>query len=298
MKIQTILNEVPIQDVDHEGDFNKSSSFRHARDRRIVSNPAYITKVREKFGKVKQNINILFVNTPQGNRHTEVGEVSKDWIKDELGENTLNKINNMNTGNAITIIFTNNKGDQRVSMTPWILAHRMMHVFARETPGGSSDVTKSYRAAADNILRYTSEYIMPYYFGYNKKFPDSYSGMTRSQGRHGFFTDDSQRKSQREKQLFFKYLFQEIGTFRSARDNKLRDWFEVINELGAQYLITGKIKFNEAPKCIGPKNNRRCAPDDRLMKDQADEAIQSMGDYFELKMEKMLDIAVGRIFVM
>lgn len=293
MKIQTLLREAPIQDVDHAGDFSKGSSFRDPRDRRLITNKAYISKVKEKFGKTKQNINILFVNTPQGNRYTEHGIVSPEFVKEQLGEDTFNKLKQMNTGNAITIIFTNNKGDQRVNMTPWIIAHRMMHVFAR----GGADVKQAYHKAANEIFYFTSEYIMPYYFGYDKKFPRTYDTM-QAAPRVDFGYNDSRNKSHREKQLFFKYLFQAIGTFKSARDNNIRDWFEVINELGAQYLIAGKITFNEAPDHIGPRNNRIHAPNDRYMKDQANDSINSMASYFELNMEKMLNSAVGKIFLM
>lgn len=279
MHILSLLKEAPIQDLDHVGDFSKNSSFRHERDRRIITHPASIANIKKKFGKVRQNINILFVNTPKGNRYTEHGMVDKHWIGKNLGDEVLEKINKMQTDNAITIIFTNNKGDQRIPMTPWIMAHRMMHVFARGNP-------EKYQAAADEITRFTSDYVFPAYLGYDRAAPSTYKQYSGGYGR----------QSHRSKQLLFKHLFHKIGTFKSARDKKLRDWFEVINELGAQYIITGDVTFNEAPRCIGARNEY--CTSDKLMVDQANDGIESMAHYFGMKMDKMLDDCVGDIFLM
>ena len=281
MHILNLLQEAPIQDLDHVGDFSKGSSFRHERDRRIITHPASIANIKKKFGNVRQNINILFVNTPQGNRHTELGEVSIPWITDELGPKVVSKIESMRTENAITIIFTNNKGAQRIPMTPWIMAHRMMHVFARGNP-------RKYQEAADEITRFTSDYVFPAYLGYDRTAPSTYNQ---------YLTGGYQRSaSHRDKQLLFKHLFYKVGTFKSARDKKLRDWFEVINELGAQYIITGAVKFNEAPRCIGARNEY-CASD-KLMLDQANDGLESMAHYFGMKMDKLLDDCIGKIYLM
>jgi len=46
---------------------------------------------------------------------------------------------------------------------------------------------------------------------------------------------------------FDKYkakLFNRIGTMRSARENKIKRYFEFYYELFAQYLNSGKITFN------------------------------------------------------
>ncbi len=288
MKIQTLLNEVPIQDIDHVGDFSKGSSFTHKRDRMIVTHPASIQNIKKKFGNVKQNINLMFVNTKEGRHHTEVGKVDPEWVKKNLGEQVSNSLEKINTDNAITVIFTNNKGDQRVPMTPWIMAHRLMHSLARSQFSisvGSSAHYKFYNEAADEIIRFTSEYIMPAYFGYEKEFPSTYR---------------QAMSAPRDKQLFLKYLFQEIGTFKSARDKKLRDWFEFVNELGAQYIITGDVKFNPLPKTLGPKGFGRqvSLTSEDLMVDQAEDGKDSMASYFKLKMDKLLDSAVGTITVM
>lgn len=285
MKIQSLIQEAPIQDLDHVGDFSRNSSFRHERDRRILTHPASIQNIKKKFGNTKHNINLLFVNTPKANQFTEHGSVTKEWISKNLGEEVLSKLNGMDTSNAITIVFTNNKGAQRIPMTPWIMAHRMMHVFAIGHP-----TRPLYTDAADELARFVGEYVMPAYIGYDRKTLSTYGQLS------SFQHYERKRRQSRNYQLLFKHLFHKIGTFRSAREKKLRDWFEVFNEVGAQYLITGGVKFNEAPKCIGARDEY-CANDEFLL-DQANDGIKAMGSYFTRKMDKMLDVAVGKIFVM
>jgi len=103
----------------------------------------------------------------------------------------------------------------------------------------------------------------------------------------------------REKQLIMKNFFQEVATFKSARDKKLRDWFEVINELGAQYIITGKVEFKDPPKSF-KANRRTYAMDsnDRIVYSEVENYLESMADYFSNKMDRMLTAYTGKIFIM
>jgi hypothetical protein len=288
MKIQNVLREAPIQDLDHVGDFSKGSSFTDKRDRAIITHPASIQNIKRKFGKVSTNINLLFVNTKEGRNFTEVGKVDESWVKKNLGDQVYNSLQKMNKDNALTVIFTNNKGDQKVPMTPWIMAHRIMHSLARPSMSWTDRTARQYPGygdVADEIVRFIGAYVVPAYIGYDRRYPESYEALSRSN---------------RKFQLLFKYLFHAIGTFRSARENKLRDWFEVINEIGAQYIITGDVKFNKLPKTIGPKGFGReyHLTNDDLMVDQAEEAIESMGSYVKMKMDRLLKEAVGTIVVM
>lgn len=285
------LFETPIKDIDHVGDFDKSHSWRHKRDRMLVTHPASLNKVKEKFGNTEQDINLLFVNTSAADKETEVGMVSYDYVQRYLGDEVLEALKNLsNHENAINIIFTNNKGDKRIPMTPWIMAHRIMHALVRSTTSSSQIgmdpkfTSRYYKQAADSIVNFVFDYILPAYrMDLNTRIT-SYNRLM---------------SAPRDKQLAFKYLFNEIGTFRSARENNIRDWFEVFNELGAQYIITGGVKFNGLPHCFGPKNKgRRCLMDDELMIDQAESALESMGSYFERDMQTLLDHAVGKTFIM
>ena len=57
-------------------------------------------------------------------------------------------------------------------------------------------------------------------------------------------------RESRISQKILKFAAQQIGTMKSARDNKLNNWYEFAYELLAQYMLTGKIKFNPLPESI------------------------------------------------
>jgi len=287
MRVLEVLREAPIADISHVGDFSKNSSFRHGRDRAVVTHPASIENIKKKFGNTNQDINLIFVNTPQGGRETEVGEVGMKYVIQNLGEEVAKVVNKVHTGNEITVILTNNKGEQRFHMTPWIIAHRMMHVFARKgvvrsTGSNSSRVYGEFKRQMINIFLTD---IMPAYGRSNMGNPDrvNYAG-----------------GQDRNAQLVFKHFFTKVCTFKSARDNKLRDWFEVFNELGAQYITTGNVKFNELPQSFGTTATgvMHLRSDDRHAVEHASDQLDMLSRDAEIMVDDLLGSALGNIFVM
>jgi len=279
MKILDVLKEAPIRDIEHVGNFSKNSSFRHERDRNIITHPASIENIKKKFGKTKQNINLVFVNTPQGGRITEHGKVDIEEVRKYLGDEVASTVQKVHGSNDITVVMTNNSADQRFHMTPWIIAHRMMHAFARK---GGLGFQKEYTKPADELLRYFS-YITKLYGVIDHGDRDVRYETTYNTGRNF--------------QLFMKNFFQEVGTFKSARDRKIRDWFEVFNELGAQYMITGNIKFKELPRCVKSGRRNYCAQGD-VEYSEAESALDAIGYYYKSELQKMLDNYEGSIFIM
>lgn len=232
MKLNQILSEMPLKTFEPIGDFSKGSSFRDARDRKMITNPKFKEIVSKKFSNTYYDINMYFVNSAKANRYTEVGAVDLDWVRDNLGDEVADKVEpNYQQDEQVNIIFTNNKGAERVNMTPWIIAHRMGHAFARFDSGlGAKRQFQSYQEIVDSI---GTEFDMIFQDVYGIR---NYS----SKGTFG--------PKRREDQLLMKHLAHNIGTFKSARDKNLRDYFELYNELFAQYVITGEIKFNELPR--------------------------------------------------
>ena len=287
MKLRDVIGEMPLGRFDTTGDFDKGSSFRDKKDRQMISNPRFKDIVAKKFSKSYYTINMFFVNTPQANKHTEVGAVDLDWVKENLGEEVAKKVEpHYQEEGEVNIIFTNNKGDQRVPMTPWIIAHRMGHAFARRDMNwgrGSEHQFRAYKEVIDAIGD-TFEII----------FHDVY-GVKSFSKRGGHGPDD------RTSQLLMKALSHHIGSFKSARDKKLRDYFELYNELFAQYMITGDIKFNELPRSFPAHIGRGDKRNLRVHDEEAYEEMKDLGSLertLEYYFDEMLSAAEEYILVM
>ena len=130
---QYILQEAPIGDYKPIGNFDKSHSFRDKRDRTLITNPRSVECLKDKFNNTTHDFNMFFVNLPGAGRHAEVG-ILKGGIGEverRLGKQVADEVSRSNLEDAINVIFTNNNGAEKMVMTPWIIAHRIAHAFAR-----------------------------------------------------------------------------------------------------------------------------------------------------------------------
>lgn len=281
------IDEAPLQTHQTIGDFNRSSSFRDPRDRRLLTNPKSVQRMKNMFSKTPHNFHFYFVNSPEANRHTEVGMIDREWLDKNMPK-TSPEIPDHPDG--ITIIFTNNKGAARVPMTPWITAHRIGHAISR--PGGYQGSKMQMQVPGYDKMRneimYATSSVMQYY---------GVQDFPQTADRLNFSSFD--RNNIRQMQLIAKNFWQEIGTFRSARKKQFRDYFEFWNELVAQYLITGEIKFREAPRCFKSNRNQYCLPhDDPIVHSEVDTYVESMAGYANMEMNRMFESLDGKKFVM
>ena len=217
------------------GDFDKPTiGFRKAADRRMISNPVIQQKTRDKFARTDHPFNFYFVNLPGRGKHIETGMVGRDWLDENMPEVSKEvPTDNMH----VNMIFVGNQAAEWRPMTPWIMAHRIAHAFqSQRGPSGRKGQIYSYKEAGDTLIR-TTNYIFQNAYGKSAVQPQ------RAGGYAGW-------ESIRFDQRTFKFFWQNVATFRSAREGKIRDWFEVIHELFAQYLTTGKIKFGPLPKSL------------------------------------------------
>lgn len=170
---------------------------------------------------------------------------------------------------AISILFTNNFASDKMPMNSWTLGHRLGHALVR---------TKDFYQLAERIKReFHSVFDQIYGSAYNER--------------------------NRELELV-KFAFA-VGTMKSARDRNLRNFYEFIFELLAQYINTGKIKFNPIPKNLLLQNAKawgRPAPRYRYGKqDQADKFNEYLADKAEeytYSFDWILGKLVGSILVM
>lgn len=285
------LAEAPVQDYETFGNFNKGSSFRKEQDRKMITSPKAIKNIHKKWGKIPYDFNLYFLNSAKGNNHTEVGRVSPDWVKQNLDPSVTQKLEQQNSAgkldDAITIIFTNNKAAERMPMTPWTIAHRFAHAVRRVK--GMNDSKGTYVDAEKHLVSQTAELMQ--YYGKSDFKPERELG----------FYNSGDRDVTRKDQLAMIYLFQHLATFKSARDKNLRDWFEIMNEIFAQYIISGgTIKFNPAPQCFGGgafgKKQQYCAKADEM--EDLNAHVQMLARDMGYMIDQVLSSAVGNIYVM
>lgn len=272
------LQEAPLHDYQTFGNWDKNSSFRDPRDRKIIQHPKAIERVRKKFGNTNYDFDFYFVNSPKANKHTEVGFVNLDWVQKNLDADVYNAVAK-DSDDHIKVIFTNNKGSERVPMTAWMMAHRIGHALARKDGMRGN---QQYQYASDHLIQQFNGIM------------EAYGEQSTRQGERGLYGN---RTSQR----LMIHFFQEVCTFKSAREHNLRDWFEVLNELIAQYLTTGKIKFKPAPRCFGGGSGankiRRCIKNQEDLEDVNDN-LEMMGRDMGTLIDDILSSVVNGILVM
>jgi hypothetical protein len=91
-----------------------------------------------------------------------------------------------------------------------------------------------------------------------------------------------------------------LGTFKSARDRRLSRTTEFINEIVAQYIVTGRITLNrDFMKVLDPEKSlgerKRISPEEQQ---HINSYFSNMENYLNSYMENLLDDAVGKVFIM
>ena len=246
-----------------------------------MTSPRAIEKIKRQWEKTPFDFDIYLVNDPRVNKSKfrEIGLVNMDFVRKKM-KLTPEEIPDPD-GNTITIIYTSNTGAERYMASGWILAHRLGHAFARNG-GIPAEKWNVFRESLRN--RFAA--ILKEVYGI-----DVYSKTYDFAGNA-------------EKDKILKYVAQELGTMKSARDKKMRSWYEFAYELLAQYLLTGKIKFNPLPQSIitgiagwGRKKTRYSQNEEARQAINLEE-LDSIASEIEADLEIVLGSSVGKVFVM
>ncbi len=269
-----ILTEMPITNFQLVGDWNGKRQYGYnKKDIGILTNPKAVEKIERAWSNTKQNYRLFFVKSQQASKFLQVGEVKPEWIKTNLD------IDIEPDPNAITIVFTNNTGVEKIPMTSWMIAHRFGHAISR-VKGWDDKIVKELEYDFIEVLQTLYNQIM------NK----------------GDFS-----KTQKNKEDLLKILYTAIGTMKSAENNKLFRWYEFYFELLAQYLITGKLKFKPFPEQLAKAKRSAFGRSGRAAINAVDQTtleyyISEYLPHFEHKyaqmFDQLLDSLKGRIFVM
>jgi hypothetical protein len=207
-----IFTEAPINNLELVGNWEKDkrSSGWDPSSRKMLANPSYINKLKSSWNKSEIDFDVYLFKTPEVSKFKDL-YIRKDFITPDFLQNEMKLDIPINPQN-ITIIFTNNIGDEKVPFTPWIMAHRLGHAIYRKT-----DELSELRSTLDFCF-------------------ESVAAL--------YGIDFRRLHPKRLDKLRIK-LSNILGNFRSARMNKIKRvgefWFELI----AEYILKGEIKLNK-----------------------------------------------------
>jgi hypothetical protein len=272
------LFEAPIEDIAQVGDWSKNSSYS-TQDRKLLNNPKAISKITSQWDKTTVPFNIFLINNPEGRLHKEVGLVNNAWLEQNMPRTfPLIQIN----PSAVNILFTNNSASEHVPMTGWIMAHRLSHALDRPNSGGRGRQVYEMGEVRSHLQQSISSILMD---GYGKR---NIPYDTKMQ--------DRPRLSEISRMLSNFYSI--IGTMRSARDRKIRDEFEFVHELLAQYMLTGRIKFNPIPKAVKAGGDHFYFQGPESDMEYYNGLLEDCAEYIGEIFNNMLHNCIGRIIVM
>lgn len=281
------VDEMAIKRFQTVGDWERRSSFGDI-DRRILTSPIAVEKIKRQWENTLYDFDIYLVNDPRVNnsQFRERGLVDMNFVRDNM--NIKREEIPYPDKNTITIIFTSNTGAERYMASGWILAHRLGHALAA---GGSNSISILWSTFINNLRKKVADILRKVYD--IDVYPQPMSYVNR----------DVVRKAIRKKELILKYVAQEIGTMKSARDKKMRNWYEFAYELLAQYLLTGSIKFNPLPKELfigfGPYGRKQTRYSrDEESREAINLTLENFAQEIQNDLKTILDAAVGKVFVM
>lgn len=273
------IDEMALSKYQTMGDFTKPGPFTGV-DKRLVPHPKSELKTQKFFERTPFDFRLFFSNIPGTGRYSERGPVTPEDIKKIFGANAEQIING--SEDAITVVYVGNKGDSKVMLTPWLMAHRFGHAI---------------QAGARNEKWHTWTEAEKYFFQTINSVLEEYYGKTSNKFHIPPIKWDMRPE--------YNALFNSIGTQRSSRTGQIKRPYEFMYEMFAQYLGTGHITFNPLPSNLGygrkawgrPTRYMSIKPEFRDENERA-KAADSLAYTMELMFNDVLGNSVGKIFVM
>lgn len=260
------------------GDFTKQGPFTGA-DKKLVPHHKNIEKATQFFEQTPFDFRLFFSNIPGTGRYSEHGEMDPEALKIIFGKDAEEIING--SSDAINVVYVGNKGDRKVMLTPWMMAHRFGHAIQAGARGKKEwsawkEAEKHFFTTVNGLLN------------------DYYSKIGRSGGDLKY-----------ELTPEYNALFNAIGTQRSSRSGEIRRPYEFLYELFAQYLGTGKVTLNPFPTNLtygrkawgNPTRFMNIKPEYR---DETERkyAAEVLAHDMEIMFNDVLSNSVGKIYVM
>ena len=281
------VDEMALSTYKTMGDFDKPGPFTGA-DKKLVPHAKNIEKATKFFEQNPYDFRLFFSNIPGTGKYGEYGPMTPDQIRKIFGADAEEII--QGSEDAITVVYVGNRGEAKVMLTPWVMAHRLGHAIQA---GARGTRTGHVWTAAEKHFFTTVNSTLAEHYGKVDRGPSSYLGRPKAEQANVNLTPE------------YNALFNAIGTQRSSRSGQILRPYEFLYEIFAQYLGTGKITFNPLPanltygrKAFGnPTKFMNIRPeyrDELSRKEAADRLAYDM----ELMFDSVLSGSVGKILVM
>ena len=281
------VDEMALSTYKTMGDFDKPGPFTGA-DKKLVPHAKNIEKATKFFEQTPYDFRLFFSNIPGTGKYGEYGPMTPDQIRKIFGADAEEII--QGSEDAITVVYVGNRGEAKVMLTPWVMAHRLGHAI---NAGARGTRTGHVWTAAEKHFFTTVNSTLAEHYGKVDRGPSSYLGRPKAEQANINLTPE------------YNALFNAIGTQRSSTTGKILRPYEFLYEIFAQYLGTGKITFNPLPanltygrKAFGnPTKFMNIKPeyrDEFSRKEAADRLAYDM----ELMFDSVLSGSVGKILVM
>ena len=324
----TNIAEAPIRDFEYETggaperfDPKKGKGGFRAQDRKLLMNPKAVEKIKKQWEKTPFNFDIYLLqiaalNKSEYREHglikagTDVslairlglaGMSMEDFERKnaeatpgERGEFVASLPMVPYPDDGITLLFNGNYGVDKVPLTGWMMAHRLSHAVQRpDFVRGKTRRMPEYENFVRSVNNMFREIVRPYGAGEKLSKYEPWPLERRWPG-HG-----DRMNSERT----YAYIANQIGTMKSARDNRIDRIGEFYHELIAQYIITGKITFNDLPRSLVTKRGSwghedRTYASDKDWLEQANQHLQASASEIGDRIEDVLEGMVGNAYLM
>jgi hypothetical protein len=285
------LTEAPIEDMGVLGDLENPGSMQ-ADDLKAIQSPKWQLKLRDRFANNPYPINIYFLNAPDGKqkyvshrgRHADHVDalyvtspkpgwgnkkdasrldVAATFIKSHAGIYSAEEFQKYfgfvppNPENSISVLLAQNEGSGRVPFTQWMVAHRMMHAIftgARQRNKSWSDAPGHGLWGAAGVVTYA----------YQDFLNQATDALLAANGGGNVSHND---------------IGKAFGTTKAQREGKMINSGEFYIDMGAQYLLTGRVKLKNTSS------------------ETLDLFAQHWTEIFTRDFGRLLSQCVGKIFV-
>jgi hypothetical protein len=231
----TTSNHKPITGQDSTNDIGRNAfaknSFVSKVDRTLATDPKNLDILKKKFEARAEDFYLYFINDPKMLyflKNVDYGEITLKQAAHEFPKPMTAKIEQVleNYPMSIQVVLAHNEGgEHRHALTPWTIAHRMVHALMSINGKIGRYNWQNEITSTDRDL----EYIAKKYYDFHVAEGETAAGV----------------------------MLMSLCTMASVRNNKILKlydsgdyYYELKAEMFTQYILTGKITFKPAPTVL------------------------------------------------